>query len=150
MKTRKKVSLFDLLDKIEWTQIQVSRGGHRMKEDHIFISFQKSDKTKERPNRVYIRFGAAVLKALDWDDRDKIFAIFGQDDRMIFLLVKSDNGNGYKLGLESKSNAMKITFTWPFPDILLEEKSYVLEPDMYEINKKRLMFRVGEEANFDE
>lgn len=144
----KRKSLKDLIDTIEWSGIQMYRGAERLPPDCITVQFAKTDKNKDAVDQVRIRIGKEVLDELGWKIGDRIYPSYNPDDQMLFFMCKIDSKNGWTLSQESKSTSARLHFKWNREKIPLQEmRSTKVD---FEVHKKSLLFRVGDEASLDE
>lgn len=147
-KLTKRKSLRDLIDTIEWTGIQIYRGAERLPADSVIVQFAKSNKHKDKIDQVRLRIGKEVLDELGWQIGDRVYPSYNPDDQMLFFMCKVDSKNGWTLSQESKATSARLHFKWNREKIPLQE----MRPTKveFEVHKKTLLFRVGNEANFEE
>lgn len=119
---RSKMSLRELIDQIEWTQIKpVSVGRVSEAASRVSVGFYPSKKSDPTINEVRVRIGKDVMKELRWQNKDRICVYHHPEYVMQIKLVKSTNGNGFLLSPEGMSNASRINFRWTV-NVPLEER----------------------------
>jgi hypothetical protein len=139
----KKLSLKDLLHKIDWVQIESVRATWKLNDDAVAIGFFKSKKELLSANEVRIRLGINVLKKLKWKAGDKIVVYHHPDDLMSFMVVKTENGKGFTLSRETGTTTThRVQFRWDRPIPIQEMKAK--EVDFLIHKDQCIVFRVDE------
>jgi hypothetical protein len=135
---KKKSTLKDLIDSIDWVGIEVYRHANKLQDNEIWVYFKNESKKTEYADKIYIRFGREVLNRLGWEPGDMIYPAFHQDDHLCYMLVKVESQSGYTLTRESKANSSRLCFKLRNNPLQKETKTF---PVNYEIHKKKLIFR---------
>jgi hypothetical protein len=135
--------LISKIEKINWVAIEAYRGiGNKLDSNCIAVAFNKSKKTLEYADKVLVRFGAHVMKKMKWDYGIKILPMYDPDDYFSFLLVKSDNDIGYKLGKETGSDVGTMSFRWDRDIIKIKQMaSKIVE---HQMEKQYIHFRIDQ------
>jgi len=133
------IKLKDLLHKIDWVMIEKSRFGQNNNNNGVYIGFYASKKDSNDINKVKIKLGRELMERLEWEIGDRICIYHHPDDLMSFMLVKSENSNGFKLGLETNTTFSKLSFKWDRP-LKLERQPYK-EVEYLSPKDKYIVFR---------
>lgn len=138
----KATRLSDLIDKIQWTQIQIhSLPAQKLMHNGITVEF--AAKKKEQPdiiNNIRVRFGFEVMEKLGWHHGDKLVPLYNPNDQLTFLLAKSDHGIGYKIAREiGNPRAGAVSFRWDGEFPLRRMKA---KPVEFEAHQGKLIFAV--------
>lgn len=141
----KKNSLASLVDKIDWLMLAPVRG-NKVDQARINVAFGMAKKDGEI-NRITIQIGQEIIEEMGWNKGDRIFIYNNPNDLMVFRLIKSGTGSGWKLAYDVLRGTYKLQFTWMHKEVILK-KRYSL-PVEHEIHKGNILFRVGDEAEFD-
>jgi hypothetical protein len=129
--SQRATKLSDLIDKINWTQIQVQHGSTIS--DKITVEFGQKKKDDPAINDVRVRIGEKVLESLGWRRGDKIVALFNPNDQLTFLLAKSDHGVGHKIARDiANPSAGRVSFRWSGDFPLRRMKTKAVEFEAYE------------------
>lgn len=137
----RKSQLTSLFDKIDWLMLEGSHHGVKMlPPDRISVSFRKSKKGLLSPDRVTVRFGREVRELLQWSPGDRIAIFNDPNDLLTFMLVKSEEGTGYKLILETNTTICSVGFKWVYPNMILWDLK-AAQVD-FECRNKHIVFRV--------
>lgn len=139
---KSKLNLKQLIEKIDWVAIEPQRAQWKLADDAVAIGFVPHDKKKpEEIDCVSIRIGKEVIQRCKWDTGDQIVVMYDPDDAMSFLLCKTENGRGYKLGLESASSIHRLKFKWDRGIKLNYRKCANVDYEIH--NNQIVIFRVG-------
>jgi hypothetical protein len=136
-----KPNLKKMIEEIEWITITPNRG-KKVSRDEVAVSFCISDSKKpDVIDRVLIRIGDNIIEKLKWKQKDKIVVMHDKNNLMNFLLVKTEAGTGFSLGLDG-SAGYKVQFKWQHMTPL---KKRLLTPVDHHIqNNQLLVFNVEE------
>lgn len=138
----KSKSLKDLIDQLDWATIEVARAANRLPPNQVMVTFRAAHKKNpDLINEVVIRIGREVLERLEWDAGDKILPCYNPDDQMLFLMVKTDSGVGYRLQRETNATSCRVAFRWNRDIPLHQMPPRKVE---FDVHTKKLIFRVGE------
>jgi hypothetical protein len=102
-------------------------------------------KTPDLIDRVTIRIGTEVVDLLDWTVGDKIAVMVDKDNLMNFLLAKSENGNGYKLGKDA-GPGFRLQFKWSHENKLQKRPFGIVDHHIH--NDKLIIFEIHQN-NFE-
>lgn len=137
----KKGSLKKLIDLLDWETLYTSNRGtyNKLATDQVSVQFFFKYKEKNPSPYVTIRIGKDVLQEMNLVGGDRIVPYYPKDDQMLFMLIKTDSSNGYKLTQETGSHACRFSFKWNRDIPLQEMRPKIVE---HEIHKQKLIFRV--------
>lgn len=114
--------------------------GSQSNNDEVSVAFCKTHKDRPEVNRVRVKFGRNITETLKWKIGDKLCFYVNPDDKMHFLIVKSDSQTGYAL-TGSDKGALYLNIKWDVhltKFTLSEIRSFLVD---YEIHEKYLSFR---------
>lgn len=129
--SQKATRLSDLIDKINWTQIQVQTRSSIS--DKITVEFAQKKKDDPTINDIRVRIGEEVMQSLGWKHGDKLVPLYNPNDQLTFLLAKSDHGVGYKIIRDvGNPTAGRISFRWDGELALRRMKTKNVEFEAYQ------------------
>lgn len=107
-KTSKKLST--KLNLGEWISLLPSYG-NTTSANEVSVAFSKSHKHSTEVNRIRVKIGLNIANHFKWKLGDRFCFYVNPDDKLHFLIVKSDSGIGYKLTGTEKC-APSLTVKW--------------------------------------
>ena len=147
MSRGRKIVLKDLLQRIDWVQFQQPRNKTGLQPNEVAVGFMCKT-TETGVNQVRVRIGSEVMEKLNWMIGERANVFHHPDDLMSFMIVKSENREGYKLLPDHKGQAM-FGFKWtrdiPLTARQTKPVDYLIHP-----KSKYLVFRVGDTSIHDE
>jgi hypothetical protein len=140
-----KFDIKTMYDEVEWTPLQKSsHGGTRValiNHDQVGVIFCESKKDSGKIDRMIIRIGENITERLSWDKGDKIVVMQNPKNLMEFMLVKTEAGDGFVLGVINKtSRGFRIQLPWRHEKPLNKCQRVV---DHFIKNRKLIIFNVN-------
>ena len=139
-----KFDMRTMYDEIEWSPIIKSFHGAKRADSHdddIVVKFFPSKKDSEIIRSVCINIGSNIAERLGWQYGDKIIVLHNPKNPFDFMLVRSENDNGFTLSKTFKnSKTFKVQFTWKHEKPLKKFSGVV---DHFIKNRKLIIFNVN-------
>lgn len=111
---KNKINVKQIVEHTKWETVHRKRHYTITGLKDLTVHFYKEKKAngKDETSRLRIIIGAHIADSLNWKIKDKIVIFYNPDNIMQFKLVKTENGDGYKLS-KYKADAHVINIIWP-------------------------------------
>ncbi len=138
-KVKSRSALKDLIERLDWTMLQSAyRGLPKMASNKISVGFYPRKKDSLVIDEIRVRLGKDVMSELGWNIGDRILLYYNPDDSDTFLMVKSENGIGWKISQEQDVQYSRIHFRWTIDTVLSSMPQREVE---FECHNQKLIFR---------